>query len=240
MTTESRRKLHPITGVGLGPGDPELITIKGLKALQQADVIFYPATSVNGGQITSYSKTIIDHFPLKAKCKPMLFPMKSKNRFDYYQIAYNSIREDVLQGLKVVIVSEGDLLFYSTFGYLLPMAKADSLICELIPGIPAFIHSASIGQIPLVEEQDDITVIAKPNSFEDVKKVIELHSTVVVMKMSILKDDWAKFVENCNRQFFYIEKAGTTEQFTATTAHELKDRVIPYFSLIIFTSKGVL
>lgn len=236
--SKTEKQIFPITGVGLGPGDAELITVKGLKALQNADVVFYPATSVNGGQITSFSKRILEQYPLSAKCKPMLFPMKSQNRLDYYQIAYKSIREDVLKGLKVVVVSEGDLLFYSTFGYLLPLAKADSLECELIPGIPAFIHSASIGQLPLVEEQEDITVIARPDSFSQVERAIEEHSTVVVMKMSILKEDWSLFLKNCNRPFFYIEKAGTPEQFTTTSAAELENREIPYFSLIIFTSKN--
>ncbi|ASB48267.1 precorrin-2 C(20)-methyltransferase [Alkalitalea saponilacus] len=239
MSIESNQQIFPITGVGLGPGDAELITVKGLKALQQADVVYYPATSKNEGKLTSYSLKILENYHLKAHLKPMLFPMKSKRRIEYYDFAYKAIRTDALKGLKVAVVSEGDLLFYSTFGYLLPLAKADSIECELIPGIPAFIHSASIGQIPLVEEQEDITVIARPDSFSQVERAIEEHSTVVVMKMSILKDDWVLFLKNCNRPFFYIEKAGTSEQFTTSNASELENREIPYFSLVIFTSKSV-
>ncbi|TCO06052.1 precorrin-2 C(20)-methyltransferase [Natronoflexus pectinivorans] len=238
MSSTLNQQNFPITGVGLGPGDAELITVKGLKALQQADVVYYPATSKNEGRTISYSLKILETYHLKAQLKPMLFPMKSQRRVEYYEIAYKAIRTDALQGLKVAVVSEGDLLFYSTFGYLLPMFKEDSIKCELIPGIPAFIHSASIGQLPLVEEQEDMTVIARPDSFSQVEQAIEEHSTVVVMKMSILKDDWAQFLKSCNRSFFYIEKAGTPEQFTTTNAAELENREMPYFSLIIFTSKN--
>ena len=227
-------KTYPITGIGLGPGDPELITVKGLKALQVADVIFYPATSRQAGLIVSYSKKMLDYFSLNATCKPMLFPMKSTNRTDNYELAYQAIRQDVLQGHRVAIVSEGDLLFYSTFGYLLKLALADSLPCTLIPGIPAFIHAAAIGQRPLLEDQEGLTVMARPESFTEIQKALDTGHTLVVMKMSLLRDDWPAFLANCGHPFFYIEKAGTPEQFTATMADALINRPIPYFSLIIF------
>lgn len=225
---------YPLTGVGLGPGDPELITVKGLKALQQADVIFYPATSRKEGQIVSYSKKILDYFSLKATCKPMFFPMKSKHRADYYEIAYKAIRQDMLQGYRVAVVSEGDLLFYSTFGYLLKWAQADKLACDLIPGIPAFIHSAAIGQKPLLEDQEGLSVMARPSSFDQIQMALTTGNTLVVMKMSLLKDDWPDFLAQCPNPFFYIEKAGTPEQFTTTVANDLRNRPLPYFSLIIF------
>jgi precorrin-2/cobalt-factor-2 C20-methyltransferase len=225
---------YPLTGVGLGPGDPELITVKGLKALKQADVIFYPATSRDEGQIISYSKKILDYFSLEATCKPMLFPMKSKHRGDYYEIAYKAIRQDMQRGYRVAAVSEGDLLFYSTFGYLMKMAQADKLTCELIPGIPAFIHSAAIGQKPLLEDQEGLTVIARPHSFDQIQQSLSTGHTLVVMKMSLLRDNWPDFLAKCRNSFFYIEKAGTAEQFSTTLADDLINRPIPYFSLIIF------
>ena len=224
----------PLTGVGIGPGDPELITLKGLKALQQADVIYYPATRVDGEVIVSFSKRIIDHYNLTCPCKPLLFPMKAATRHEYYQLAYDTIKADIDKGLNVTVVSEGDLLFYSTFGYLLRLAQADGVACNLIPGIPAFIHTAAIGQIPLVDEDRSITVMARPESFDKVQQALDANEVVVVMKMSILRDNWAEFISRCNRPFFYIEKAGTPEQFFTSDVNELEGREIPYFSLIVF------
>ncbi|MFT3739220.1 MAG: precorrin-2 C(20)-methyltransferase [Breznakibacter sp.] len=225
---------HPLTGVGIGPGDPELITVKGLKALQQADVVYYPASRVSGHEISSFSKRIIDHYGLHCPCKPLLFPMTSHDRQHYYHLAYQTVKADVESGSRVVVVSEGDLLFYSTFGYLLQMAKADGIPCHLVPGIPAFIHGASIGQLPLVDEDRSITVLARPKSFVQVEQALQRHDVVVVMKMTTLRGGWADFVRQCRRPFFYIEKAGTDGQFFTDVPDELAEREIPYFSLIVF------
>ena len=226
--------IYPFTGVGIGPGDPELITLKGLKALQQADVVYYPATRVEGTNVVSFSKRIIDHYDLLCPCKPLLFPMKPASRHDDYRQAWETVKADIVRGLRVAVVSEGDLLFYSTFGYLLRLAKAEGFDCDLIPGIPAFIHTASIGQLPLVDEDRSITVMARPGSFDKVQQALDANEVVVVMKMSILRDDWAAFVKQCNRPFFYIEKAGTPDQFFTSDVTELAAREIPYFSLIVF------
>ena len=71
-------KQAKLTGVGLGPGDPELITVKGLKALLAADVVFYPATDISEGGQVSFSARILDGLNLNVPCKPLLIPMSGQ------------------------------------------------------------------------------------------------------------------------------------------------------------------
>ncbi|MCU4175306.1 precorrin-2 C(20)-methyltransferase [Carboxylicivirga sp. N1Y90] len=222
-----------LIGVGLGPGDPELITLKGLRALENADLIFYPASEINKGGAKSYSGEILQSLQLKVPTKPLLIPMTGKDRNVFYAKAFAQIVEELNNGKRVVVVSEGDLLFYSTFGYIFKLAQAAGLTSELIPGVPAFIAAGSEGYQPIVEGNTSLKVMARPQSYDDINTALETNSTLVVMKMSVLKD-WHNYLEQCNRPFFYIEKAGTSEQFSTTKAEDLLNRQIPYFSLMIF------
>lgn len=224
---------YPLIGVALGPGDPELITVKGLKALQDADVIYYPASVVDGDNIASFSKPILDAHALETECKPLCFPMTGKNREAFYQEAYEVLNADVLAGKKVVIVNEGDLLFYSTFGYVLAIAKADGMVVEAISGIPAFVASGAAALTPIVEGNTTFTVIARPQSFEQIKEAIDNKCSVVVMKMKVLKG-WYDFLKEEKCPFTYIEKVGTAQQYITSDIDDLKDRVLPYFALIMF------
>lgn len=221
---------NPIVAIGIGPGDAELITVKGLKALQQADVVFYPAS---GREVdNSFSKKIIDCYNLTCRLTPMVISMGSRTRLNDYEAAFRMIHDEHKAGKKVAIVSEGDILFYSTFGYLLTHIKEHNLPFRLIPGIPAFILGASAMENPLVESDQSLRIVARPQSFEQLEHICSETATVVVMKMSVLKD-WHTFLITNSFSFFYAEHLGTEQQFTTTSLEILKQREIPYFSIII-------
>ncbi len=228
-------KQPTLTGVGLGPGDPEMITLKALRALNSADIIFYPATYSDDGQVQSWSLKILEQLEISTGCRPLVIPMTDKNREVNYQKAYGAIREELDKGKKVVVVNEGDVLFYSTFGYLLKLAKADGIQCEVISGVPAFIAAGSTGQCPIVEGSSGFNLIARPKSFEQITEMLQSGpgDTLVVMKMKVIHD-WYGFLKQNQCRFLYVEKAGTPEQFATSDAEELREREIPYFSLIIF------
>lgn len=223
---------NKLIGVALGPGDPEMITLKGYKALQNADVIYYPASVVDGDRIESFSKPILDAYELNTVCKPLYFPMTGKNREAFYQEAYAVLKQEIIAGKNVVLVNEGDLLFYSTFGYILAIAKDDGMEVEAISGIPAFVASGAAALTPIVEGNTTFTVIARPQSFDQIQEEINRDSSVVVMKMKVLKG-WYEFLKNENCNFTYIEKVGTKEQFVTSKVEDLAHRDIPYFALIM-------
>ena len=228
------KQRYPLVGVALGPGDPELITLKGHKALQDADVIYYPISAINGDRIESFSKPILDAYELEVECKPLCFPMTGKGRDIFYQEAYKVLKSEVEKGMKVVFVNEGDLLFYSTFGYLLAIAKADGMQVEAISGIPAFVASGAAALTPIVEGNTTFTVIARPQSFAQIKNELDKNSSVVVMKMKVLKG-WYDFLRTEGYAFTYIEKVGTAQQYITSNIDDLHDREIPYFALVLLT-----
>jgi len=221
-----------IKAVGLGPGDPELITLKGLKALQEADYIFFPASKVSDEHVISFSKKIIDAYELTAECKPVLIPMTGKDISKYYQEAFETLVEHSKNGKKVVLVNEGDILFYSTYGYIQEIANKNNVKCELIPGIPAFILAGTKMQEPLIDGDRSIKVMAKPNSFDQIRTQYDTCDVLIIMKVKFLKG-WYEFLSAWEGTFFYAEKLGTTEEFTTKKAEDLKGRTIPYFAILI-------
>lgn len=225
-----------ITAVGLGPGDAELITLKGYKALQEADIIFYPASSVTENTLTSFSLQILDQLNLDVPIKALHIPMKAINNEEYYLKAYRLIKKEYDSGLKVVVVSEGDILFYSTFGYLWKYIQEDGLNHRIIPGIPAFIAGGGQGNKPLVKGTESIHIIPCPDSLNQIKEELKNNRTLVVMKLSKIKN-WDTFFENLNRPFMYAERIGTTNQFVTNKPEEMIGKRIPYFALLIIYNK---
>jgi len=224
--------MKKLIAIGLGPGEAELITVKGLEKLKQAEVIFYPATEVTEKKVQSYSLEILKQYPLKGRLIPLFIPMKLKEQHDLYREVYEQIRLHLETEKNVAIVNEGDLLFYSTFGYILPFLKQAGIQVEIIPGIPAFIDAASKSKSALIEKNQNLAIVPRPGSFYEVKEALKRNNTIVVMKMCVL-DQWYRFIVNNNYRFFYGEKLGTVDEFYTTDLNELKTRIFPYFSLII-------
>ncbi len=220
-----------MSGVSLGPGDPELITLKGLEKLRNADMILYPAT--DRAQSKSFSRKVLDQLDINTEKQPLLIPMTGKDRTLHYDRAWQQVKDEMQKGKHVAVVSEGDALFYSTFGYLLNRARQEGIHVDVVPGVPAFIAAGACGDMPVVDGQNGVEVMARPDSFEQLGRALEEPKTLVVMKMLVL-DGWTAFLKQCRRPFIYVERLGTPDQFVATTADEIENREIPYFSLIIF------
>lgn len=226
-------KQYPLQGVALGPGDPELITVKALRALENADVIYYACSRIDALGEQSFSKKILDHYQLAAPCRALLFPMTGKDRTRFYTEAYETLKSAVHSGQRVCFVTEGDACFYSTFGYLLKMATAENLPVEVLSGVPAFIAAGALGVTPIVEENKSLTVLARPTNFDELTARLSTNDAVVVMKMKVIKG-WFEYLSTCERNFVYCEYVGTEKQFISTNIDDLKGREIPYFSLILF------
>ena len=133
-----------ITFVSLGPGEPELITLKGLKTLQQADRIFCPATLTTSGKQTSRAAHILQALEIEEeKIHPFVLPM-SKDRQKAIE-AYDQLLSDAIRTLqedkKVVIVAEGDAGFYTSIQYIYHQLEKQQIRVQRVPGIPACIEA---------------------------------------------------------------------------------------------------
>ena len=126
-----------IYGVSLGPGDSDLITLKGLKTLQNADKIYYPGSLFKDGRKTSYSRTILDNYNLNSEKLEGFYLKMDLERAQakvIYETTFQQILSDYEKGLSIAIVSEGDISTYSSFSYLLEKIQAHNLSIQFNSG----------------------------------------------------------------------------------------------------------
>lgn len=227
-----------IYGVSLGPGDPLLITVKGLQVLQQADRIYYPGSLLADGTTSSYSLGILRHYDLDNNKLRGMFLTMSDDRTTaetLYADTFQLMLEDYKAGLNIAFVSEGDISFYSTFAYLLKHIQQHQLDTEIIAGVPSFLLGAAQHQSPLAILNEKIAILPRMKDIDSLKRYLEEFETVVLIKVRSVIQALLPLMEKIN--IVYCERLGTPEQYITTDINELQTREIPYFSLLILKSK---
>lgn len=225
-----------IYGVSLGPGDPLLITVKGLQTLQQADKIYYPGSLVADGTTSSYSLQILQHYQLDADKLHGMFLKMSDDREaaeQTYAATFQEMLADYEAGLQVVFVSEGDISFYSTFAYLLKHIQQHQLELEIIAGVPSFILGAAQHQSSLAILNEKIAILPRMKDRDTLSRYLEEFETVVLIKVRSVLQDIRSLIQQTGIQIVYCERLGTTQQYITTNINDLENRDIPYFSLLI-------
>ncbi|GGD04686.1 precorrin-2 C(20)-methyltransferase [Aureimonas glaciei] len=147
-------------GLGVGPGDPELITLKALRILQSAPVIAYPAPDTG----PSFARAIVDgHLPGGQEEIAIVIPMRVE-RFPgqaIYDAAAETIAARLEAGQDVAVLCEGDPFFYGSFMYLFERL-AGRYPAEIVPGIASVTAAAAALGRPLAARNDVLTIIPGP------------------------------------------------------------------------------
>jgi len=161
-------------GIGVGPGDPELITLKAVKALQAADIICIPKSHANKPSLAfTMVKNILYQRKQPAEILELIFPMTKDELGNKALWVKNAgiIADKVAGGKVIAFITLGDPMFYSTFIYLYQSLKEEypKLQLEIIPGVTSLTACAASAKIPLAEKEEVISVI--PSDFDP--KLIE-------------------------------------------------------------------
>lgn len=172
-------------GIGVGPGDPELVTLKAARIIKETDIIFAPK-SRNGKPSVALNivQGIIDEREDECEILQPLFPMtEDKDELDKsWDEATDMLFKKLSEGLDAVFVTLGDPTVFSTFSYISSRLQSKGVEVELIPGITSFTACAARSGIQLTE-QDDIMVVV-PQVDERLTKILPYVDTVVAMKTS--------------------------------------------------------
>ncbi len=180
--------MNKFYGVGVGPGDPELITLKALKVLKEADIIFAPKSKI---KTDSLAREIVEKALGEENSKDIFeieFPM-TNNKEDLrkrYLMAAEIILQKIKEGRHAVYLTIGDPLLYSTYIYLISALKEISpgLEIETIPGVSAYSAVAAKFNYSLAEKDEKICICPVPNDIGDLREIIKKNDTVVIMKVA--------------------------------------------------------
>ena len=167
-------------GIGVGPGDPEMLTLRAVRAIKEADVICLPKADkyeCRAFQIAlpvvselKYKKTISFDFEMTRDEEAL-----AKMHAEFYE----KYRQLIMEGYNLAFLTIGDPTVYSTFGYIMKLAKKDGIEVEIINGITSFCGSAAAAGTLLSERDENIHIISGQGNLED---DLRLPGTKIIMK----------------------------------------------------------
>ncbi|EZH73490.1 hypothetical protein ATO12_16260 [Aquimarina atlantica] len=227
--------MHTIYGIALGPGDPELLTLKALRILKEVDLIFYPG-SITKDQKKSFVYPILQYHGLEHKELKGFFLNMSYDRqeaSETYVATVKDIEKAYQTGKKIAIVCEGDISLYASFSYILAGLQELQLPVSLVPGINSFSLGASQHQIPLSLLNDKIAIVPRVKNITEISKYFLEFDTVILMKIRSGWNDFHSELVQKDWKCYYCERLGTNQEYITTDLTTLANREIPYFSLLI-------
>ncbi len=233
---------NTVTFVSLGPGDPELITLKALKCLQKASAIYCPGTTAKTGKIMSRARKIMTNLGIDtAKINVFDVPMSKERTLTKkdYEATAQKIQKHLETATETIAVcAQGDASFYSSIYYISELLAAQNIEIKRIAGVPAFIAAGTLANIHIVKQEERLRVIPGVVTYEDLEKECQTGNTVVIMKTPQSEAVIKKAIQTLsNTEFHYFENVGVTEkEFYTNDKSEILERKFPYFSLLIIKS----
>ncbi len=178
-------KQGKLFGIGVGPGDTELLTIKAAKILKKVDVICSPKSSEAKPSLAlSIVQPIINQREAEYEILDPLFPMiedpESLNK--YWDEAAQIIADKLINEKDVAFITLGDPTVYSTFSYISKRIGKLGFDVEIIPGVTSFTGCAAAADISLAEKDEIVVIVPKVD--DRLAKLIEYGDTFVIMKTS--------------------------------------------------------
>jgi precorrin-2/cobalt-factor-2 C20-methyltransferase len=228
-----------LIGVGTGPGDPDLLTIKAVRAIENADVVAYFAKQGNA----SNARNIVADLLTTQIEEQLGYPVTTEidRRHDDYKAATNGFYAEAAArvaahldaGRNVAVLSEGDPLFYGSYMHI-HVRLASRYDTEVIPGITAMSGCWSQAGLPLVQGDDILSVL--PGTLDEVDLRSRLDNTdgAVIMKVGRNLPKIRRAIEAAGR----LDDAVYVERGTMTNGHAIRladkaDDVAPYFAIVL-------
>jgi precorrin-2/cobalt-factor-2 C20-methyltransferase len=232
-------------GIGLGPGDPELLTVKAVRIVQSAPVIAYFAKAGRRGN----ARKIVDCWmPSPCVELPLFYPVTTEIAFDhpeyvkqlstFYESGAKAIAAHLREGRDVALLCEGDPLFYGSFVHLFARLKEDFAV-TIVPGVTGMSGAWAAAQTP-VAWGDDVLVVL-PGTLPQAALVTRLADCngAIIMKIgrNLAKVRDALACAGLIERAIYIERATMENEIVLPLAQK-RDDLAPYFALIVVPGLG--
>ena len=232
-------------GVGVGSGDPELMTLKACRLIRENDVIAVPGRDPREStayQIAVQAVPALADKTLVAVDMPMVRDREELRR--YHQAGARQLEKWLDQDKNVVFLTLGDPSIYSTFSYLCEIVASDGYQTELVSGIPSFCAAAARLNIPLTEGSESLHIIpvsrkmtgkaGKPGKkLENAAALtFDLPGNYVLMKSGSRMAEMKQAIRQSGRTAAAVENCGMPDEEIYRSVDELPDES-GYFSLII-------
>ncbi len=217
-------------GVGVGPGDPELMTVKAIRMIRENEVIALPGE--NPKETTAYQIAVeavpeIKDKELLAIYMPMVHDQKEQKK--YHREGAEKIESCLDEGRNVVFLTLGDVTIYSTFTYIQQIVEADGYECELVNGIPSFCSAAAELGISIGLWKEQIHIYP---AVHNLTGELSDQGTVILMKSGSQMHAVKELLKENGRDAMMVENCGMEDEKIYRHVDEIPDTA-GYYSLII-------
>lgn len=227
-----------VYAVGVGPGDPELLTRKAERILRSVDVICAPTGAAEGG---SYALSIVEEFIDRSRQEVLvqLFPMvkEMKGLDPYWEEAADQVAQRIAQGKDVAFVTIGDPFLYSTYLYIhrILLAKYPEIKIEVVPGISSILASSAVSGLPLGLGAERIAILPATYEKDELKRTLEDFDTVVLMKVNRVFDAVYAALKELGREKsgVFVRRVGSEDEEVHHDLEALLGRKLDYLSMLI-------
>lgn len=217
-------------GVGVGPGDPELLTLKAVRIIRESDMIAVAGVGKNETIAYQIAEKVIEGLDEK-ECLDLEMPMiKDEEKLDlFHQKATAQVIAKLQEGKNIAFLILGDPTIYSTYQYIHKRVIADGYSAEMVNGIPSFCAAAARMNIGLVERAEMLHVI--PASYE-IEEAMKLPGTKVLMKAGSKLSQVKETIKKTSENAMMIVNCGMDDEQIYGNIDQLPDTA-GYMSLLI-------
>jgi precorrin-2/cobalt-factor-2 C20-methyltransferase len=213
MKSEDRRSLYLI---GIGPGDPELLTLKSVRLIKSCDVLFVPVRKKASTESIALNivKTVVDlrnkqivflHFPMVKGAQKMLSELTP---------AAGAIQKELSEGQSGVFITLGCSTIYSTAGNLFLALKEKHITMHFVPGVSSINGAAASSGRPLVFSEDKLAILSATYTMDQIESCMDGFESVVLMKAHSCMDAIIQLIakKGLLKTSFIVERATTSEE----------------------------
>lgn len=226
-------------GIGVGPGDPELLTVKAINTLKKINAVIAPKTEKKSG---SLALSIVEKY-LTSEVEIIFQTFPMVKDFAESKIIFENNKQEILNliraGKNVAFLTLGDPMFYSTYIYVFQLLKECDVEIETIPGVPAFLAISSYIGRTLTFGNDILTVIPATADKEKIISALKISDTTVLMKVYknfpeiVEMLDAEKMLDNA----VLVSRCGLENEKILDDLKNHKDEKMNYLSTILTDKK---
>jgi len=228
-------------GIGVGPGDPELLTIKAVRILQSVDVVFAAASTKNDHSLAVQIAGA--HIPGDIHIHKLCFPMTTvmEETQKAWEKNAGTIYERLKEGLNAAFLTLGDPMTYSTFGYISQYINLidPNVVVEIVPGITSYQAAAARLNIPLVEGEESLLVVSGARGGDCLRKLPVKPETIIFMKAYRNVQDIMNAVYETGQEYLCkgVSKCGQSGERIIDDMKDFETLPPDYWTLIIAKRK---
>ncbi|MFZ5945317.1 MAG: precorrin-2 C(20)-methyltransferase [Bacillota bacterium] len=230
-------------GVGVGPGDPELLTLKAVKILEKVQVVCFPvsqrekpsiALEIASGAVKGDWRVLELHLPMTRDTHVLE---------KHWQQAAQEVAEILSRGEDCAFITLGDPSFYSTFIYLVRKLKKmiSDLQVEIIPGISSPNLLAAMAQVPLAESEEKLVIIPGINELAEIEEVLDKFENIMFLKIGRTLPEVYRVLKarGLEKKAVYGARCGFEDGYISFDLDEVADQSRDYLSVLLVKKGGL-